>query len=157
MKKRLAAALTLLLAVGLTLCGCAKRQLTAEEYSEELKNCWSEFLTATMDWTKYAPEKYPYSDSDIKEMKKVISRREKALDGFKKLDPPTEYSALQYDLEQSLGYEYEWNKAALKLAEAKDKQEADKFGEEIASTVSSIPEGKSLPEVYLTITKELRQ
>lgn len=139
------------------LCGCAgNKALTVQEYGDELYRCWGEFLTATTDWTKYAPGSYPYSDDDIKGLKDTVSRRKRALDDIAKISPPQKYSGRHKELVKSLDYEYKWNDAALKLIGAKSEEESDKFGMEIANTVNSIPEGKSFSELYMFLYKDLK-
>ena len=147
MKKRI---IVLLAAIVMLLCGCAgNKPLTAQEYSDELYRCWGEFLTATVDWTKYAPEDYPYSAEDIAGLKETVARREKALNAFAKINPPEKYADRQKALVRSLDYEYKWNKTALRLIEAKSSEEADKIGKDITEIVNSIPDGESLPRVCI--------
>lgn len=155
MTKRLT---VLLAAILMLLCGCAENKaLTVREYSDELDCCWGEFLTATAEWTKYAPETYPYSGEDVKGLKETISRRKKALDDIAKINPPEKYAERHKELVKSLDYEYEWNKAALKLADAKSAEDADRLGNDIAEIVDSIPEGESLPSVYMFLHKDLKE
>lgn len=157
MSGRVAAALlavSVLLSV--MLCGCSGKRLTVREYGDEIKRCWGEFLVATTDWTKYAPETFPYTDEEIAGLKETISRREKALDDLRKINPPEKYADRHKELVKSLDYEYEWNKAALKLCSAESSEEADRIGEEIADTVNSIPDGESFPSVYMFLWKDLK-
>lgn len=155
MTKRLT---VLLAAILMLLCGCAgNKELTVQEYSDELYRCWGEFLTATAEWTKYAPETYPYSDEDVKGLKETVSRREKALDDLARINPPEKYAERHKALVKSLDYEYKWNKAALDLADAKSAEDADRLGNDIAEIVDSIPEGGSLPSVYMFLYKDLKE
>lgn len=151
---------TLLLAAVMPLillCGCSGDGLTVREYGDELSRCWGEFLNATVEWTKYAPEYYPFGDEDIKGLKDTVSRREKALDDIAKINPPEKYAERHKELVKSLDYEYKWNKAALKLIDAKSAEDADKLGNDIAEIVNSIPEGESLPSVYMFLYKDLKE
>lgn len=155
MTKRLT---VLLAAILMLLCGCAENKaLTVREYSDELDRCWGEFLTATAEWTKYAPETYPYSGEDVKGLKETVSRRKKALDDIVKINPPEKYAERHKELVKSLDYEYEWNMAALKLTDAKSAEDADRLGNDIAEIVDSIPEGESLPSVYMFLHKYLKE
>lgn len=148
----LAAVLPLIL-----LCGCSGNRLTVREYGNELYRCWGEFLNATMEWTKYAPENYPFNGENIKGLKDTVSRRENALDDIAKINPPEKYAERHKELVKSLDYEYKWNKAALKLIDAKSAEDADKLENNIAEIVNSIPEGESLPSVYLFLYKDLKE
>lgn len=155
MRGRTAAALIAAALLSVMLCGCSGKRLTASEYRDEIKRCWGEFLTATMDWTEYAPENFPYTDEDKTAMEETVSRREKALDDIKRINPPERYADRHRELVKSLGYEYDWNRAARKLGSAKSSEEADRLGDEIAAAVNSIPEGESFPAVYMYLYKDL--
>lgn len=131
-------------------CGNAKpTPLTEAEYSERLKASCKAFVKATTEWAKYAPETAPYTNAQKEECRKTITDRDTALDEIKQLVPPKSRESFHSDMLKALDYEYEWNKAALKLVDAKTEDEAEKIGAEIQSIVNSIPDGKSLPGLYM--------
>lgn len=151
-KRMTALLLAVLLPITLLFAACGKAKpapLTEAEYSERLKASCKAYVKATTAWTKYAPETAPYTDAQKEECRKTITDRETALNEIKQLVPPKSRESFHNDIVKSLDYEYEWNKAALKLVDAKTEDEAKKIGTEIQSIVNSIPEGKSLSGLYL--------
>lgn len=131
--------------------GCSKgKPLTIQEYYTESKRCWTEFISATRDWSKLAFETDPKSE----DMHSIIARRKKALDDFAAINPPEKYKTQQENIVKSLEYEYKWNDAALKVADAKNDEDIEKAGDEISSILSSIPDGQSLPLLYFDLSME---
>lgn len=160
MTKRIALLLAALLPIMLLLAACGKANpapLTEAEYSERLKASCKAFVKATTAWTKYAPETAPYTDAQKEECRKTITDRETALDEIKQLVPPKSRESFHSDMLKALDYEYEWNKTALKLLDAKDESETAEIVSEIQRIVNSIPEGKSLPNLYLEFVTSERK
>lgn len=161
MTKRMAALLlAVILPITLLFAACGKAKptpLTEAEYSERLKASCKAFVKASTEWTKYAPETAPYTDAQKEKCRKTITDRETALDDIKQLVPPKSCESFHSDMLKSLDYEYEWNKAALKLLDAKDNAAADEVGRELQRIVNSIPEGKSLPGLYFEFVKSERK
>lgn len=152
MKRYFALIVAMIIPITLLFAACGKAKpspLTEAEYSERLKTSCKAFVKATMAWSKYPPETAPYTDAQKEEYRKTITDRETALDEIKQLVPPKSRESFHKDILKSLDYEYEWNKAALKLIDAKDNAAADEIGSELNRIVNSIPEGKSLPSLYL--------
>ncbi len=152
MTKRITALIiAVIIPITLMFTGCGKAgsaPLTEAEYSERFKASCKAFVKATMAWTKYAPETAPYTDAQKEECRKTITDRENALDEIKQLVPPKSRESFHSDVLKALNYEYEWDKAALRLIDAKDNAAADEIGSELSRIVNSIPEGKSLPGLY---------
>lgn len=156
MKRQVTLLIAVILPITLLLAACGKAQsapLSEAEYSERLKASCKAFVKASTAWTMCAPETAPYTDNQKEECRKTITDRENALDEIKQLVPPKSRKSFHKDILKSLDYEYEWNKAALKLIDAKDNAEANEIGRELTGIVNSIPEGKSLPSLYLEFVK----
>lgn len=151
MTKRVIAFIITVIIPILLLGGCSKgKPLTVQEYYTESKRCWTEFISATRDWSKLAFE----TDSKSEEMHSIIARRKKALDDFAAINPPEKYKAQQKNIVKSLEYEYKWNDAASKLADAKNDKDVKKAEDEISGIINSIPDGQSLPLLYFDLFME---
>lgn len=151
MKRYFALIVAVIIPITLLFAACGKAHsapLSEAEYSERLKTSCKAFVKATMAWTAYAPETAPFTDAQKEECRKTITDRENALDEIKQLVPPKSRKSFHSEMLKSLDYEYEWNKAALKLIDAKDNAAADEIGRELSRIVNSIPDGKSLPGLY---------
>ncbi|MDE6731611.1 MAG: hypothetical protein K2J77_01870 [Oscillospiraceae bacterium] len=152
MKRIIALLVAVIIPITLLFTACGKASpapLTEAEYSERFKASCKAFVKASTAWAMCAPETAPYTDAQKEECRKTITDRENALDEIKQLVPPKSRKSFHKDILKSLDYEYEWNKAALRLIDAKDNAEADEIGRELSRIVNSIPEGKSLPGLYL--------
>lgn len=151
MKRIIALLIAVIIPITLLFTACGKASsapLTEAEYSERFKTSCTAFVKATVAWTRYAPETAPFTDAQKEECRKTITDRENALDEIKQLVPPKSRESFHRDVLKALDYEYEWDKAALRLIEAKDNAAADEIGSELNRIVNSIPEGKSLPGLY---------
>lgn len=157
MTKRIAALLVaVILPMTMLFAGCGSKRLSVAEYRDQMKEYWTEFMQTNTAWTKMASEDLPQTDAEKSKYRDIISRREKALDGIKKINPPQEYTDKHKAIVASLDYEYKWNAAALKLVDAKTEDEAEKIGAELQNIVNSIPDGQSLPLLYLQLYRELK-
>ncbi len=161
MKKFLSVIIALILPIVL-LCGCSAKQLTADEYQDEVISTVKNWYKAMDDWSTFCIDNvtveneagnYVYSFEKLlgykSELKKKFNAVEDALDKIDKVGkPPAEYDEFHKKLKNGVSIEREWLSLQRDLLSAKSEEEFYATNEEILAHIDSTTD-VSLSKVYI--------
>lgn len=117
--------------------GCKGKQLTTQEYADEMYRCYRVFSQTILDLFMgnngnkglFSTFRVGNSD-DIVRLKEVISRLEKAFDDIEKINPPDNYADIHKEIVKSLETERQRIEIWLKLEKAEDSANIEEIRKE---------------------------
>lgn len=131
MKKRFAAVFLMLAMLLLSGCG----RLSAEEYRDELRSCWSDYLSSQTDIV-YNIQAFDDSGTIPSEFEEHCEAFEQAMKGFEKIKPP---NGMDYEhglLLEALKNEREWLAAVRALTSADTPEEIGQAEQRITAAAN---------------------
>ncbi len=160
-KRVLSLIIALILPITL-LCGCSAKQLTADEYQDEVISNVKNWFKAMDDWVIYCSDNVIVETADKSyemdfdkarehksELKKQLNAVEKALDKIDKIgNPPAEYDDFHKQLKNGVSLERRWLSLQRDLLSARSEEEFYATNEEILAHIDSTTD-VSLSKVYI--------
>ena len=157
MTKRITALLiAVLFPITFIFSGCGK-QLTAQEYSEQLYSTFKQYLA---DLTEVSGIQAGTSVSEIQSQrekaKELCEKAEKTLDEFAKMTPPSQFADRHKKLISAVGLEKDFLKVTAKIFTASSADELSKYTKEAEAFFDGTPEEQQFAAVFLELFKEVQ-
>ncbi|MDE6726586.1 MAG: hypothetical protein K2J80_01445 [Oscillospiraceae bacterium] len=146
-----------LLPVALIFTGCGSKQLTAQEYFDELSACYKEYSAAFKELSPIIEmaNDVASAKSNSAKVKDICGRVNKALSKFEKLNPPSQFSAQQKKLVTSIANERKFVKAAENLFAADTLDGLLSARNELQAT-QDLPEDQQFLTIFLQLIKDVK-
>lgn len=156
-KRMTALLLAVIIPITLLLAGCGSKQLTAQEYFDELGACYKEYSAAFKELSPLidAAKDVASAKSNSAKAKDICSRVDKALTKFEKLNPPSQFSAQHKKLVASIANERKFVKAAEKLFTADTLDGLLSARNELQAT-ENIPADQQFLSIFLQLIKDVK-
>lgn len=157
MTKRIASLLAAtLIPIALIFTGCGKR-LTEREYFDEL---YATFKQYSSDMRNIGSLQTNVSVSELKgqldRAKELCKTAEKTLDGFMKMNPPSQFDDKHKKLTSAVKLEKDFLKATEKIFTATSEEELSKYTKEAEAVFDGIPEEQQFAAVFLELFLEVK-
>ncbi len=159
-KRVLSLIIALILPITL-LCGCSAKQLTADEYQDEVISNVKNWFNVMNDWVfcsdnvmvETADKSYEMDFDKTREhkseLKKQLNAVEKALDKIDKIgNPPAEYDDFHKQLKNGVSLERKWLSLQREALSARSEEEFKAAAKAIEDHVDSTA-NDALPKIYL--------
>ncbi len=156
MKKRIHVLFAPIVVFVLLLCGCGR--LSADEYYDQLRAGLNEYSATLKEFDTVRTDVQSSQDIMLEQTKatQICERAEKALDKFKEMNPPKEYSEKHEALVESAEHEKEFVRATKKVLTARTPAELSEYTSEVQAVLSGVPEEKQFASVFKDIVLELK-
>ena len=133
----------------LLISGCGR--LSAEEYRDELRSCWDDYLSSQLDIV-FDIQALDESGTLPAEFEEHCEAFEKAMKSYEKIKPPNGMDYKHQLLLDALDNEREWLAAVRALTSANTPEEIEQAEQRIAAAASY---ENSFPRRYVEIFREL--
>ncbi len=162
MTKRVLSLIIALILPIVMLCGCSAKQLTADEYQDEVISNVKNWFKAMDDWVIYCSDNVIVETADKSyemdfdkarehksELKKTLNSVEDALDKIDKIgNPPAEYADFHKQLKNGVSLERKWLSLQRETLSARSEEEFKAAAKAIEDHVDSTADD-ALPKIYL--------
>ncbi len=149
--------IAVILPITLLFSGCGSKQLTEQEYFDELSACYKEYSAAFKELSPIieAAKDVASAKSNSSKAKEICGRVDKALSKFEKLNPPSQFSAQHKKLVASIANERKFVKAAENLFTADTLDGLLSATQELQAT-QNVPEDQQFLSIFLQHIKDVK-